>query len=155
MHQEALRKAEQGSVQTQGEGGEIYIEDLLRQAFPEDDIEEVGKGQKGADVDALLDDPFGLGSDSDSNEEDSGNADNVDDKENFKEVLHLPQVFYCSRTHSQIAQFVSEIRKTVFGANARVITLGSRKNMCINSTVTKLASDLQIQTGHPSIPSSN
>ena len=50
MHKEALRKAEQGSVQTQGEGGEIYIEDLLRQAFPEDDIEEVAKGQKGADV---------------------------------------------------------------------------------------------------------
>jgi hypothetical protein len=50
MHQEALRKAEQGSVQTQGEGGEIYIEDLLRQAFPGDDIEEVAKGQKGADV---------------------------------------------------------------------------------------------------------
>lgn len=50
LHQEALRKAEQGSVQTQGEGGEIYIEDLLRQAFPEDDIQEVAKGQKGADV---------------------------------------------------------------------------------------------------------
>ena len=50
MHQEALRKAEQGSVQTQGEGGEIYIEDLLRQAFPFDDIQEVGKGQKGADI---------------------------------------------------------------------------------------------------------
>lgn len=50
IHQEALRKAEQGSVQTQGEGGEIYIEDLLRQTFPGDDIEEVAKGQKGADV---------------------------------------------------------------------------------------------------------
>ena len=50
MHQEALRKVEQGSVQTQGEGGEIYIEDLLKQAFPGDDIEEVAKGQKGADV---------------------------------------------------------------------------------------------------------
>lgn len=50
IHQEALRKAEQGSVQTQGEGGEIYIENLLRQAFPEDDVKEVAKGQKGADV---------------------------------------------------------------------------------------------------------
>ena len=50
IHQEALRKAEQGSVQTQGEGGEIYIEDLLRNAFPEDEIQEVAKGQKGADV---------------------------------------------------------------------------------------------------------
>ena len=50
LHKEALRKAEQGSVQTQGEGGEIFIEDLLRQAFPIDGISEVPKGAKGADV---------------------------------------------------------------------------------------------------------
>ena len=50
IHQEALRKAEQGSVQTQGEGGEIYIEDLLRQTFPGDDMEEVANGQTGAEV---------------------------------------------------------------------------------------------------------
>jgi len=50
MHQEALRKVEQGSVQTQGEGGEIYIEGILRQAFPEDEIQEVAKGEKGADI---------------------------------------------------------------------------------------------------------
>ena len=50
MHAEALRKAEQGSVQTQGEGGEIFIEDLLGQAFPTDGISEVPKGAKGADV---------------------------------------------------------------------------------------------------------
>ena len=50
LHKEALRKAEQGSVQTQGEGGEIFIEDVLRQAFPQDVISEVPKGTKGADV---------------------------------------------------------------------------------------------------------
>tara|TARA_X000001036_G_scaffold315460_1_gene293948 strand:+ start:477 stop:1682 length:1206 start_codon:yes stop_codon:yes gene_type:complete len=50
MHAEALRKAEQGSVQTQGEGGEIFIEDVLHQAFSQDVISEVPKGTKGADV---------------------------------------------------------------------------------------------------------
>ena len=50
MHEEALRKAEQGSVQTQGEGGEIFIEDVLEKAFPTDGISEVPKGTKGADV---------------------------------------------------------------------------------------------------------
>ncbi len=50
IHEEALRKAAQGSVQTQGEGGEIFIEDVLRQAFPQDVISEVPKGKKGADV---------------------------------------------------------------------------------------------------------
>jgi len=50
MHEEALRKAEQGSVQTQGEGGEIFIEEVLDRAFPSDDIDEVPKGTRGADV---------------------------------------------------------------------------------------------------------
>lgn len=50
MYEEALRKAEQGSVQTQGEGGEIFIEDVLKQAFPSDITSEVPKGKKGADV---------------------------------------------------------------------------------------------------------
>ena len=50
LFKEQLRKAEQGSVQTQGEGGEIFIEDVLNQAFPQDHISEVPKGRKGADV---------------------------------------------------------------------------------------------------------
>ena len=50
LHTEALRKARQGSMQTQGEGGEIFIEDVLNQAFPSDGISEVPKGTKGADV---------------------------------------------------------------------------------------------------------
>ena len=50
LHKEALRKAAQGSVQTQGEGGEIFIEDLVGQAFQSDVISEVPKGTKGADV---------------------------------------------------------------------------------------------------------
>lgn len=43
------RKAEQGSMQLQGEVQELALEELLRTAFPFDAIEEVGKGVKGAD----------------------------------------------------------------------------------------------------------
>jgi len=50
LHEEALRKAKQGSVQTQGEGGEIFIEDILVKSFQTDVISEVVKGAKGADV---------------------------------------------------------------------------------------------------------
>ena len=50
LFREQLRKAEQGSVQTQGEGGELYIEEVLKGAFPNDGIDEVPKGTKGADV---------------------------------------------------------------------------------------------------------
>lgn len=46
---EMKRKAEQGSMQLQGEVQELILEELLRNAFPFDVITEVGKGVRGAD----------------------------------------------------------------------------------------------------------
>lgn len=48
--EEMQRKAEQGSMQMQGEVQEIALEDLLRAEFPFDLIDEVPKGVRGADV---------------------------------------------------------------------------------------------------------
>ncbi len=48
--EEMQRKAEQGSMQMQGEVQELALEDLLRSEFPFDLIDEVGKGIKGADI---------------------------------------------------------------------------------------------------------
>ena len=45
----AQQKAEQGSMQLQGEVQELAIEDWLRNKFPMDDISEVKKGARGAD----------------------------------------------------------------------------------------------------------
>ena len=45
----AQRKAEQGSMQTQGEVQELAIEEYLAAKFPLDTIEEIKKGQRGAD----------------------------------------------------------------------------------------------------------
>lgn len=45
----AQRKAEQGSMQTQGEVQELAIESWLRDHFPLDTIEEIKKGVRGAD----------------------------------------------------------------------------------------------------------
>ena len=56
---EMKRKAEQGSMQIQGEAQELLLEDLLRQSFPYDSIEEVGKGVKGADCMLLIRNKFG------------------------------------------------------------------------------------------------
>lgn len=44
------RKLEQGSQQAQGEVQEVVLEKLLRDAFPFDYIEEITKGQNGADL---------------------------------------------------------------------------------------------------------
>ena len=48
------RKAEQGSMQLQGEVLELALEELLRANFPFDTIEEVAKGTKGADCVQLV-----------------------------------------------------------------------------------------------------
>ncbi len=47
--EELKRKSEQGSMQLQGESQEILLEEILKENFPFDLIEEVGKGVEGAD----------------------------------------------------------------------------------------------------------
>ena len=47
---EMKRKAEQGSMQLQGEVQELEIESLLERTFPFDKVEEIKKGQRGADA---------------------------------------------------------------------------------------------------------
>ncbi|TKC02143.1 DUF2130 domain-containing protein [Pedobacter cryotolerans] len=49
LAEEMKRKADQGSMQLQGEAQELILEELLRNTFPFDLIEEVGKGVRGAD----------------------------------------------------------------------------------------------------------
>jgi hypothetical protein len=46
---EMKRRAEQGSMQRQGEVQELLLEQILKENFPFDAIEEVGKGVEGAD----------------------------------------------------------------------------------------------------------
>lgn len=47
--EELKRKSEQGSMQLQGESQELLLEEILKENFPFDIIEEVGKGVEGAD----------------------------------------------------------------------------------------------------------
>jgi chromosome transmission fidelity protein 1 len=63
------------------------------------------------------------------------------------------QIFYCSRTHSQLTQFINELKRVNFPPTIKEtdtkdtdiedlkhLTLGSRKNLCINPLVNKLNS---------------
>jgi hypothetical protein len=47
--EELKRKSEQGSMQLQGESQEILLEEILKDHFPFDRVQEVGKGVEGAD----------------------------------------------------------------------------------------------------------
>lgn len=68
-------------------------------------------------------------------------------------IILTSQIFYCSRTHSQLTQFINELRRPKFPPtisdestkdtdieDLKHLTLGSRKNLCINPSVNKLNS---------------
>nr|WP_288813493.1 DUF2130 domain-containing protein [uncultured Sphingobacterium sp.] len=59
LAEEMKRKAEQGSMQLQGEVQELIIEEQLRNYFPFDVISEVGKGVRGADCIQTVRNQFG------------------------------------------------------------------------------------------------
>uniref|UniRef100_A0A3P9K1U4 ATP-dependent DNA helicase DDX11 n=1 Tax=Oryzias latipes TaxID=8090 RepID=A0A3P9K1U4_ORYLA len=66
-----------------------------------------------------------------------------DDSKSRKDELveeHVTKIYYCSRTHSQLAQFVHEVQKSPFSKDISLVTLGSRQNLCINEEVRRLGS---------------
>eukprot|EP00833_Pecoramyces_ruminatium_P002952 jgi/Orpsp1_1/1176984/evm.model.c7180000059733.2 len=64
------------------------------------------------------------------------NNDNEKDIEGFQEQ----KIYYSSRTHSQISQFTYELKKSELGESLKCVSLGSRKNLCINPKVRNLSS---------------
>ncbi|GIY35770.1 hypothetical protein CDAR_27831 [Caerostris darwini] len=64
---------------------------------------------------------------------------NEDDTETSKnDKKHVLKIYYASRTHSQLAQFLGEIQRSPYKDQVIVTTLGSRANFCINESVSKL-----------------
>lgn len=46
-----------------------------------------------------------------------------------------PQVIFCSRTHSQLSQFVGELHRTRFASSLLLVAVASRKALCVNDQV--------------------
>ncbi|PON34974.1 DNA helicase (DNA repair), Rad3 type [Parasponia andersonii] len=76
---------------------------------------------------------------SSSSDEEGGDGSGEKDEEEGK-----LKVYFCSRTHSQLSQFIKELRKTVFSNEMKVVCLGSRKNFCINEEVLMLGNPARI-----------
>ncbi|KAL4285899.1 hypothetical protein AHAS_Ahas19G0032300 [Arachis hypogaea] len=72
-----------------------------------------------------------------SSEDESDDAEEEEDEKKFK-------VYFCSRTHSQLSQFIKELQKTIFANEMTVVSLGSRKNLCINKDVLSLGNSTRI-----------
>uniref|UniRef100_A0A8D1IL24 Helicase ATP-binding domain-containing protein n=1 Tax=Sus scrofa TaxID=9823 RepID=A0A8D1IL24_PIG len=73
-------------------------------------------------------------------DEEKRKASGADEDEDDLEEEHVTKIYYCSRTHSQLAQFVHEVQRSPFGKDTRLVSLGSRQNLCVNDDVRKLGS---------------
>ncbi|XP_045425452.1 putative ATP-dependent RNA helicase DDX11-like protein 8 isoform X4 [Lemur catta] len=73
-------------------------------------------------------------------DEERRTARGVDEDEDDLEEEHVTKIYYCSRTHSQLSQFVHEVHKSPFGKDIRLVSLGSRQNLCVNEDVKSLGS---------------
>jgi chromosome transmission fidelity protein 1 len=83
----------------------------------------------------------GRGNDNDrNNDSNESDSDHDNDRAHTWDTLQLPQILYCSRTHSQLTQFVAEIQKTKF-KNIRCVVVGSRKHLCIHPKLQSYTSD--------------
>jgi len=69
-----------------------------------------------------------------SNSSASSSASAKQRVEEVKVFSTLRKVFYCSRTHSQLSQFLHELKR-VFGSTVCAVALGSRKQLCVNDAL--------------------
>uniref|UniRef100_H2Z3N9 DNA 5'-3' helicase n=1 Tax=Ciona savignyi TaxID=51511 RepID=H2Z3N9_CIOSA len=83
------------------------------------------------------------------NSDDDGDMEMMDSNEEEDQLtrVEFKTIFFCSRTHSQLSQFVKELQKSPFGKQTdpdgfqvTMVGLGSRSNLCINDEVRKLKS---------------
>ncbi|KYN37720.1 ATP-dependent RNA helicase chl1 [Trachymyrmex septentrionalis] len=90
-----------------------------------DKTEEVNPDVCDIEKDLILED--GLSNSESSEEEDT-------DEPLFKNT----KIFFCSRTHSQLTQFVHELKRSPYSQEISVVPLSSRQNYCINKNVKRL-----------------
>ncbi|KAK3887192.1 hypothetical protein Pcinc_008673 [Petrolisthes cinctipes] len=90
-----------------------------------------GEEALGADEAAFLLDDYHS-----DDESENGRGENQEDEEENPGCL---KIFFCSRTHSQLSQFVREVQRSSFSADVRTVSLASRQNLCVNPDVTRLS----------------
>eukprot|EP00899_Mesostigma_viride_P006276 jgi/Mesvir1/1564/Mv25078-RA.3 len=69
----------------------------------------------------------------------SSDSDGYDSGTDLGTDATAVKIFFSSRTHSQLSQFVNEVNRTPFrDADVQMVALASRKALCINEAVTRL-----------------
>lgn len=126
MQEDKLNKIDQYRKKIQDIRNKVHER---QRKFAEKKLEEVSEDHLLDSDEAENADDFLL-ADVESESED----DTPDEDDEYKPL----QVFFCSRTHSQLSQVVGEVKSTIYKKELRSVSLGSRQNYCINKEVKKL-----------------
>jgi hypothetical protein len=62
-------------------------------------------------------------------------GDEVEEEEEEEQKMSRNKVFYCSRTHSQVKQVVTELRRTTY--RPKMAVLASREHLCVHPVVSQ------------------
>ncbi|XP_020282942.1 ATP-dependent DNA helicase DDX11 [Pseudomyrmex gracilis] len=66
------------------------------------------------------------------------NSESSEEEDKEEPLFKNTKIFFCSRTHSQLTQFVHELKRSPYSQDISVVPLSSRQNYCINKNVKKL-----------------
>ncbi|KAJ2069548.1 ATP-dependent DNA helicase chl1 [Coemansia sp. S155-1] len=97
-------------------------------------LDDDGEVQYSAAVRKLLERRAGNRPLYDSSDDDNSDNDDSGDSAVPPKEPSVTKIIYASRTHSQLQQFVNEIKRTQFASKDKVkcVTLGSRMQLCVN-----------------------
>jgi len=115
------KRSENKSSRKKNDGVELSDDEFLLDEYESEEEGALGGGKSKRKA-------GGVSISSSSDEE--GEKDGSDGEEEEEEKAF--KIYFCSRTHSQLSQFIEELRKTLFSNEINVVCLGSRKNFCIN-----------------------
>ncbi|RLU18770.1 hypothetical protein DMN91_009127 [Ooceraea biroi] len=65
-------------------------------------------------------------------------SESSEEEDTDESLFKNTKIFFCSRTHSQLTQFVHELKRSPYSEDISVVPLSSRQNYCINKGVKKL-----------------
>ncbi|KAG6788944.1 hypothetical protein POTOM_005022 [Populus tomentosa] len=133
LEEDCNKRGENKSSRKKNDGVELSDDEFLLDEYESEEEGALGGGKSKRKA-------GGVSISSSSDEE--GEKDGSDGEEEEEEKAF--KIYFCSRTHSQLSQFIKELRKTLFSNEINVVCLGSRKNFCINEEILKLGSSVRV-----------
>lgn len=65
-------------------------------------------------------------------------SDHSEDSDEETEQYENTKIYFCSRTHTQLSQFIGELKRSSYSDFIRLVPLASRMSYCVNSNVRRL-----------------